>query len=291
MLGHETTWRSQLAIAALTLLLAAASERFVERPFRSSSLARFRRSTYVSAVAAMGVVLVLGSVVINEVNDAEDDERDRLAVALREGGPCFGAAALSAGQECDPVAYEDLVPAPVLAPEDRSDAYRDVGGRNCWSFTPDFPDRDCTFGDPDGDITIALVGNSHAGHWLPAVQRIADKHGWRIDTYLASQCAFSAVAQNFKTDDHSQACLAWVERTAKQVAADQPDLVITSNRISVRVAGAADLTQSLPLYADGYSSVFTTLLDAKLQSCVDQAAAAHRRLEDGGVRGRLVLEF
>ena len=264
VLGHEPGWRALVVIAALTLVLAAASERIVERPFRSSSLVRFRRTTYLSAVAAMGVVLTLGSVVIHQVRDTEGRDRQQLAEALRNGGPCFGAAALDAGQDCAPTAYDELVPSPALAAKDKSKAYPDIGGRNCWSFTPRFPDKRCTFGDPDSTVTIALVGNSHAGHWLPALERIADEHGWRIQTYLASQCAFSEIAQAFDTDAHSQACLAWVTRTAAALVRDAPDLVVTSNRVSVRAAGQSDLASSLPAYADGFRSVFGTLLDAGL---------------------------
>ncbi|GAA4814499.1 acyltransferase family protein [Nocardioides caeni] len=261
-LGRDTRWFDLIGIAALTLLLAALSERYVERPFRSGSLGRYRRTTYAAGLAGMAVVVTMATVVIQSVQGEEADDRERLAEAIREGGSCFGAAALEPGADCEPVSYDELLPAPVLAAKDKSEAYKDVGGQQCWSFTPEFPDRPCTFGDPDGDVTIALVGNSHAGHWLPALQRVASNRGWRVDTYLASQCAFSAIAQNFQTDDYSQACLEWVERTAEQIAEAQPDLVVTSNRVSVRAAESSDLASSLPLYADGFRSVFDTLLAA-----------------------------
>ncbi|TWG90616.1 peptidoglycan/LPS O-acetylase OafA/YrhL [Nocardioides sp. J9] len=264
VLGHEPGWRSLLAIAAATFVLAGLTERFVERPFRKPDLVRFRRTTYASAVAGMSVVVLMGSTVVGLVSGAEDEDRDRLAAALRTGGPCFGAAALDPGQDCAPVAYDDLVPAPALAAKDKSEAYKDVGGRQCWSFTPTFEDRHCTFGDEDGDVTIALVGNSHAGHWLPALQRIAEQRGWRIETYLASQCAFSTTPQLFRTEAFSQACLDWVERTTDALVADQPDLVVTSNRVSVRAVGQPDLASSLPLYAEGFRSVFSTLVEADL---------------------------
>ena len=264
VLGHDARWPDLVGIAALTLALATLTERFVERPFRAARLVQLRRATYAGGVAAMGVVVVLASAVIVQQHRVEAQERHRLAAALRSSGPCFGAAALDPGASCPAVPYGKLLPAPDLAATDKSAAYPEVGGHNCWSYTPSFPDRRCTFGKRHAPVTVALVGNSHAGQWLPALQRVAKEEGWRVRTYLASQCAFSAISQSFDTDAHSQACLSWVKRTATEVAAAKPDLVVMANRISVRAADRPDVASSLPEYAAGYRTVFRTLLAARI---------------------------
>jgi hypothetical protein len=161
------------------------------------------------------------------------------------------------------VAYHDLLPTPVLAPDDRSAAYQDVGGRQCWSYPPSFPTRTCAFGERRSDVTIALVGNSHAGQWLPAMQVLAREHGWRVETYLASQCASSDVLQRFRTEAGSAACRQWVRRTAEDVARAKPALVVMSNRISVTAVGH-DLEGSPRVYAAGYARVLDTLLGADI---------------------------
>ena len=203
-LGHALGFVDLVGVVVATFVLAALTERFVERPFRSRRVARNLRGTYVLAAAAMAVVVGVATAQLTEVRRLDQAAEAELAQALQDGGPCFGAPALDPGRTCDPVAYPDLVPSPTLAIDDRSEAYADVGGRQCWSFTPAFPTRTCAFGKRSSDVTVALVGNSHAGQWLPALQVLARKHGWRIQTYLASQCASSDMLQTFETEDHSR---------------------------------------------------------------------------------------
>jgi peptidoglycan/LPS O-acetylase OafA/YrhL len=262
-IGHELRPTGIVAVLALTLVLAALTERFVERPFRSPRIARHELRTYVLAGAAMTVVVAAATAQIRDVQQLDQQARVALAHALHDGGRCFGAPALDPGQVCKPVAYHDLLPTPVLAPDDRSAAYQDVGGRQCWSYPPSFPTRTCAFGERRSDVTIALVGNSHAGQWLPAMQVLAREHGWRVETYLASQCASSDVLQRFRTEAGSAACRQWVRRTAEDVARAKPALVVMSNRISVTAVGH-DLEGSQPVYADGYTRVLDTLLGADI---------------------------
>ncbi|MGY2126593.1 hypothetical protein ACW9HJ_34565 [Nocardia gipuzkoensis] len=42
----------------------------------------------------------------------------------------------------------------------------------------------CTYGVPDAERTLAVVGSSHAEHWLPALQVLAVEHSFRIQVYL-----------------------------------------------------------------------------------------------------------
>lgn len=157
--------------------------------------------------------------------------------------------------------YDELLPTPSLAPKDKSAAYQDIGGRQCWSFTPSFPTRECTFGKRRSSTDIALIGNSHAGQWLPALQVVARDRDLRVTTYLASQCASADLLQTFKTVAFSEACREWARRTTAAVAEAKPDLVIMSNRLSM-AALDQDLARSLPLYEEGYRAVLTTLREA-----------------------------
>lgn len=260
-LGHDLGLVGLLGVLVATLLLAALTERFVERPFRTRSMAWHLRATYISAAAAMAVVVVAATVQVTEVRSLDRAAEAELARALRHAGPCFGAPALDSGKTCEPVAYSDLLPSPTLAVDDRSAAYVDVGGRQCWSFTPSFPTRTCSFGKRRSDVTVALIGNSHAGQWLPALQVLARKHDFRIQTYLASQCASSDMQQTFATDAHSQACRNWVERTTDELVETRPQLVVMTNRVSVRAVGE-DLEGSQAIYAAGFDRVLGPLLGA-----------------------------
>ena len=46
------------------------------------------------------------------------------------------------------------------------------------------PTRCAPTATPTATVRVALIGNSHAGHWQPALAPIAEERGWRLDTYL-----------------------------------------------------------------------------------------------------------
>ena len=48
----------------------------------------------------------------------------------------------------------------------------------------------CVYGDPNANYTVALVGDSHAAQWFPALERIAKHEGWRIVTFVKVACPF-----------------------------------------------------------------------------------------------------
>jgi hypothetical protein len=190
------------------------------------------------------------------VDKRESQAEAELARALADRGPCFGAAALDNPARCKPVPYDKIVPAPADAATDKSNAYKDVSGsKDCFSYLPtNFRLVRCTFGDKDSDTRVALVGNSHAGQWLPTLERLADRYHWRVTTYLASQCAAAETRQAFPTPEGTDACLGWVDRTTRAVARSKPDVVVYTNRISVGAAGKS-FEESGQLYSDGMEDV------------------------------------
>ncbi|WP_158604332.1 acyltransferase family protein [Nocardioides mangrovicus] len=254
----------RLVIIVTTLVLAALTKRFVEDPFRRPGWARPLRRPYLLGATLMALVVLLASAQSLEVDHRQHLAQQQLAAALATAGPCFGAAALTPGRTCPTTTYDHIVPAPADAPDDKSDAYADVGGKNCWAYTPTFPEQHCVFGDADATTRIALVGNSHAGQWLPALQALAKAHHWRIDTFLASRCASADVRQVLDTDQHSSACESWVRRTVAAVTAAKPDLVVMTNRISVPAAGHT-LSDSGAAYRQGYAQVMKAWADAGLR--------------------------
>lgn len=276
----------QVLIIATTIVLATITKVFVEDPFR------FRRSfqplvpTFRLAAAGMVLVSVLGSAQL-----VEAQLRLNAAVAAAPGGAgepaapdgglegeptfvadptlapgatqgprqtepppdptfgpetCIGAAAIIRGFDAcpqDPAAR--MVPQPIAASRDMSAAYRD----GCWIYSPFSARTTCRYG--KGPIKIALVGNSHAGHWLPALQVLAKRHGWEITTYLASRC--NATDASLELYSGTSGCLAYGRWVMDRTSGDAYDLVVTSERQSVRTKGDT-WAETLPTAIAGYTS-------------------------------------
>jgi peptidoglycan/LPS O-acetylase OafA/YrhL len=252
--GHALTWVERADILGATLLLAALTKVLVEDRFRAARWGVPLPKPFLLAATAMAAVVALAGLQVAEVHERSKDAEVALARGLGGDDPCFGARALEQAR-CPSVEYDDVVPAPIDATRDKADAYDEqANGHDCWAYRPRFPAKECVFGDPGADRTVVLTGNSHAGQWLPTLQRIAEEQHLRIVTLLASQCALSDVRQQFDTAAHSTACLGWVRRVTDRVTALHPDLVVMSNRISVGAEGGT-VENSQQRYADGYRTV------------------------------------
>ena len=176
----------------LTLVLAALTKTYVEDRFRTPQWGIPLKKPFLLGAAGMAVVVVAGRACRSTRSTSgprtrRPSWRRRSPTAVRASAPRPSTGTPSS---CPQVPFRDVVPAPADAANDKSEAYADVsGGKDCFSYLPHFRLVTCEFGDPNAPVEVALVGNSHAGQWLPALQEVASKRHWRIATYLASQCA------------------------------------------------------------------------------------------------------
>jgi peptidoglycan/LPS O-acetylase OafA/YrhL len=265
-LGPITPVGSAVIVAA-TIGLASITKIHVEDRFRFAPSLQPLWPTFRFAVVGMLVLAIAGSAqlldsqlrlnaAIASVEDGTDlpdmldpgstdhPSTDALASPAGSGQPgqpssptpgttsCVGAAAIIRGFDACPVnPAAKMVPAPVAASADKSDAYRD----NCWNYAPFAARITCTYG--TGPVKVALVGNSHAGQWLPALQVLAKKHGWTITTYLASQCNVTDAALEFYSSAKSTGCTTYGAWVKSQVQGKAFDLVFWSERQSVTTKG------------------------------------------------------
>ena len=254
-LDHSLSTRDKLAIVVVSLVLAGLTKRYVEDRFRTPRWGRPLVKPYALAACAMALVVGATALQNHEVTQREAQSVAALHHALSAKEPCIGAAAMAvpAGQ-CSGT-DNTLVLSPLQAAKDRSKAYASVsGGKDCFSYTPSFRVVTCTFGDPQGKVKVALVGNSHAGEWVPALDLVAKEQHWQVTTYLASQCASSNILQRFDTPAYAQACLDWSKKVTRTVAAAHYDLVVMTNRVSVSAVGYS-MAASYAQYEKGYVDV------------------------------------
>ncbi|NMR31274.1 acyltransferase [Arthrobacter sp. SF27] len=254
--GGELGWLDKAVILVATIVLAALSKTFIEDKFRFTKSAQGLLPTFRFAAAGMILMTVLGAAQLAEVNYRSQQAEQRLSAIETSGGPCLGAAAIAKGFDvCEPDPTAELVPEPELAKDDRSDAYAD----GCWSNEP-FTERPiCTYA--NGEKKVALVGNSHAGHWLPPLQKLAERNDWTISTFLVSRCNPTDAPLELDTQKKTDNCLAYGDWVMEQTKGDKFDLVITSERQSVPVQGESWETTEAPALA-GYKSYLSRWAEA-----------------------------
>ncbi len=256
--GHRLGRLDKLAIIALTLVLAGLSKRYIEDRFRTARWGRPLFKPYALAAAAMALVVAGCTTQLAEVRHLESKP-------IHIGGPCIGAAAMAPGNTCPTDENAKLVETPTQAANDRSDAYGyPAHPATCFANQPNFPLTVCHFGDPKAKVKVALVGNSHAGEWLPAMQQIIKARHWHLDTYLASRCANAEILQHFDTTAHSQACLNWADQSTQAIVNGHYNLVVMVNRVSVSALGYGGIANSQGAYATGYLKVLQKFAAAHL---------------------------
>lgn len=230
-----------------TVVLAWLTTKFVEPAFRSGGFWQPLKRTYAGALVAMLIVAGAGAGLWVHAASIRSAAEARVAALTESDAACVGAGALpvSAGGPggCD-ITGDELILDPIVAKTDKSRAYDD----GCWS-SGDFAERPtCTYG--DGEISVALVGNSHAGHWLGPLTELAHARGWTITTFLVDRCnATVTIPLAFDTAAKTKGCQAYAEYVRERTTSGDFDAVIVSQRQSVEVAGGDWDTTEQPLIA------------------------------------------
>lgn len=86
------------------------------------------------------------------------------------------------------------------------------------------------FGDPNGTRTVALIGDSHAGMWFPAVQAAALRAHWRLVVLVRPNCGLPTLTfWDEKAQAPNTMCDTWRTAAIDRINEIRPDLVILTS--------------------------------------------------------------
>jgi peptidoglycan/LPS O-acetylase OafA/YrhL len=89
--------------------------------------------------------------------------------------------------------------------------------------------KECVFGTPNATQTVVLFGDSHAGQWFPAVDRMVAARGWRLVVLTKSACP--AVDAPFFFADIGRVyteCQEWLRTSLARIHEIHPALVLVA---------------------------------------------------------------
>lgn len=229
-----------VASVAAAIGVSWLSWRFVEQPFRYGD--RSRRATSWSAIR-IGVAGILSVALFTQGLAAALPSS---AVAVQPTPSPSGSPAPSPSGS--PVASDgpitlpaDLTPTLAAA---RDDEER-LRGDGCLAFERVTTPPNCVYGVKGSAITIALVGDSHASHWFPAVEAVALERGWRLLTFVKVSCSFTTLVQrNLALKREYRECTTFNEATVARLNQIKPALTIIVNRRTFRPIDG-DITSAL----------------------------------------------
>ncbi|MEU6857414.1 acyltransferase family protein [Glycomyces sp. NPDC046736] len=88
---------------------------------------------------------------------------------------------------------------------------------------------ECWFGDPDGEKTIVLFGDSHAAQWFPALNQVAEASGWRLLVMVKANCSVPDITEyDKKLGREYTECPEWKDGVFDLLEEVQPDAVLAT---------------------------------------------------------------
>jgi peptidoglycan/LPS O-acetylase OafA/YrhL len=246
------------------LVLASLTKVHVEDRFRQhngSPVSRpflVRRWSGVTVLVLVTIPACLASFGVHVVHARASAAAAIERRAVADDVACFGAAAL-ATPGCVPPFGSAMVPDPGVAYHQFTQSR---ARRECLvDVNADVVIR-CGFGVASGRTHVALVGDSHALHWLPALEQVAAAADWRITTYLRGSCPANPAVTVRPDPNEQRWCAAWSRDVLGRIVTDDSiDLVVTTasnNKAWVAEDGRTGFETAVA----GYMAAWSDMVDA-----------------------------
>ncbi len=264
VLGRPLVAVEALTSLAATVALSAVTYHLVETPFRTGRLAAglgVRRGV-VLYPASVALVLSTCFAAWSWTGAQTRETGDNPPITVEASGTsserteALVQASVEAARR-DVAVPSDLDPDLYLLRE----SVADVGTCDYREASRDL----CLRGDPTGERTVVVIGDSHARAWIPAFDLITTNAGWQAYYLVKSQCpaAHVTVAPVEETTPFTE-CDDFHDWTMEQVRLLDPDLVVVAS--SPPVNGVFDggtryteIADVEPLIAGGYDELFAEL--------------------------------
>jgi len=276
--------RVAVMILVATLVLSALSMRFVENPFRFGDFAKKLAPNKVFFSVATTMVLLFTSTqvasaqVVQQLEIARQQaaettqklleraeetsvDGDSATEIVWDSISCMGPA-FFAEPDCAGFEWETIIPA-VGTWEDTAhdvEPLERIGSeKGCLAWGDSYDLIECVFG-KRGGTKVALIGDSHAYHWLPAFSRAAEAEGWELHFLARAGCPANAVARD-AAGDHVRGCFDWMEQLDQWAESTTGlDHIVIANFAGSRFVGAGDFGTKQPAAVAGYQEAWAPLI-------------------------------
>src|SRR5699024_561132 len=219
------TWPYKLGVIALTFLLSAASQRLIEDPLRHAKPFKIPKRAFTLMASNMAIIAALTFFIPQLLAPNTNQE-----VTIEE---CTGANALL--NNCDNKGLEGQ---PDIPPTQVQNEAEEPEYTEC--IVPDgytdFDRAGCSIGasEESADLTIAILGDSHARAWLPMFDDIGKKQNSNIQGYTKSGCTPVPLSSadpdaDQAGQDASDACEEFVKDSSQEFqSSNDIDVVVTA---------------------------------------------------------------
>lgn len=256
----EIGFKAAAVLAVLSFGLAWATYRWVEAPLNESRVLSVEPLKAIALGLCLMIVTGLaGAALYTQFRDAQDAARAASDVA---------SAPVEIDETAAPVVLQGAMTLPTppkgVEPAATSEYITPaaINAAADWPKCPTSPIESgkvtsCSIG-PSGGTHVALVGDSHAKQWMPAVAAVADARNWSVTVYIHDACPF-ALGDLVRRGAPYEGCITWNDAMQVELSKDPAlELVLTSNYTdSAAVSGGRGLAGM----AEAHAAAWKPLLD------------------------------
>ena len=123
----------------------------------------------------------------------------------------------------------NLTPSLTTARTDKSEWLKE--SNTCSVDFADVRVPSCPGGDPNGSKLIILYGDSHASMWMPAIDAIAKKNGYRVELYAKLACPLiESPVWSYQLNRPFTECQQWQQLVLPKIKNAKPDILIVTDQ-------------------------------------------------------------
>lgn len=257
-LGDESITGLPVSVEAcfVSVVLAVLTRFFVEDPLRikgSAHSGRLWPSYLLGAALVAGVAVLSGCVIFEHEEQAK--EAVQQIKRFEANDPDYpGAMARTQGTP----RTLPMRPNPVFAREDLPSLYTD--GCEAKQTNTAVP---CEYS--SGSFTLALVGDSHAAQYLPALELLAKAHGFRLLVFQKAACLLHPASIRVRaTGLPRYDCDAWKKSALEQLLQIRPDAVVYT-QATAEIYNEVYMAADEKTLASGYREILGQMLGAGIR--------------------------
>ncbi len=130
--------------------------------------------------------------------------------------------------------------------------------------------KTCEFGAAGAAGAVVLFGDSHAIQWFGAVEKIANRRGWKLHTFVKSGCPATDVFLESAGRTFATTCQEWRREAVRRIIALRPALVVIANShkyiADIERESTAPLSSVYSEWEQGIGRTFAWFSTAKIKA-------------------------
>ncbi len=262
------SWEGRVVCVLITLVLSVASYYAIENPLRSTSLLKSkhartdweksRKALAVGAAALIGAVAVSAFtthqavLAINSAAvpiDLGASSPTTATTALNAGTPTtipaleqvFGSAQANVAKAVADGARLRAIPTNLDPPVLQFKQTKPQFDPSCAAQFSDAVPHPCVFGAKTSGKVMYLLGDSHAGEWVTALDQVAQQRGYKLVMLSKSACTMAAVDAPTYQGAPFPECRTWRTAAVAMIVAARPAFVVLAFAHEEVGAGSNDI--------------------------------------------------